>query len=780
MKKNDHKTNGFKKKQLVNLPAKFDWKLYLKLNPDIADEGYNTEDKIIYHYLNFGLYEKRTWELKPDDNFNWKTYLLANPDLVEKGIYKKNEATEHYLMHGRHEGRPTTVDIPEDFNWRRYIKLNTDLDSTFTKKEALMHYVLFGKTENRSYLKPNNNEGKQEIIEENSSPINNPINSAMTVAMPLNLKKIQPKIVIRPKRFINITSKDTFRDAVKEEEVVLKQMEIPSIQQNLPYETVLIEFRYFDHLEALIINMILKLPNWSHTIICGINNYDKIFDLCATISDNIKIIKLPETNLTPSDYSSLLMKEDFWNHFVGDKILIYQEDSWIFHNRIDPFLDYDYVGAPWPESQDDNSNGVGNGGFSLRSKEKMIQVIKNVTVDKLTLGNSTKEYMKSTNSYVLPEDVYFSKALIDFKIGCVAQRYIGKSFSQESIQSQNPLGGHNFWLAAQNLNISYKTLALDEDNNYYKSVDHRGGWNSVINYGINNLLIKEYKDSIYLIDCCEKFFLWDRNRYEKPWVGIIHTTPSTPKHLTEILNIKKLFECETFRSSLACCKGLICLTQYQVNWVKKHVKYPLPRLDMVYHPIGKLTQEFDLSLFSLNHTFNIVLMGQQLRRITDLLKINTKLINDKIWLSGIKSVQDRDRVLKLELDALKLDEKHFLLFKEKIKTPYLSSHSDYDKLIQSSILVAPLFDAAANNSILECITSNTPIFVTRCPGAEEYLGTDYPMFFDSTQHLNELIADREMVLALVKLTHEYLLKLDKSKLTYKKFYSDIIKIINNI
>jgi hypothetical protein len=201
---------------------------------------------------------------------------------------------------------------------------------------------------------------------------------------------------------------------------------------------------------------------------------------------------------------------------------------------------------------------------------------------------------------------------------------------------------------------------------------------------------------------------------------------------------------------------------------------------MVYHPIGKLTQEFDLSLFSLNHTFNIVLMGQQLRRITDLLKINTKLINDKIWLSGIKSVQDRDRVLKLELDALKLDEKHFLLFKEKIKTPYLSSHSDYDKLIQSSILVAPLFDAAANNSILECITSNTPIFVTRCPGAEEYLGTDYPMFFDSTQHLNELIADREMVLALVKLTHEYLLKLDKSKLTYKKFYSDIIKIINNI
>ena len=86
-------------------------------------------------------------------------------------------------------------------------------------------------------------------------------------------------------------------------------------------------------------------------------------------------------------------------------------------------MDYDYVGAPWPESQDDNSNGVGNGGFSLRSKEKMIQVIKNVTVDKLTLGNSTKEYMKSTNSYVLPEDVYFSKALIDFKIGCVAQRY---------------------------------------------------------------------------------------------------------------------------------------------------------------------------------------------------------------------------------------------------------------------------------------------------------------------------------------------------------------------
>ena len=201
---------------------------------------------------------------------------------------------------------------------------------------------------------------------------------------------------------------------------------------------------------------------------------------------------------------------------------------------------------------------------------------------------------------------------------------------------------------------------------------------------------------------------------------------------------------------------------------------------MLFHHIGDLTQEFNFNQFALSKTFNVILMGQQLRRIPDLLKINSPLIGDKIWLSGIKSLADRDRVLKLEIESQNLGEKHFFLFKEIVKTPYLGSHSDYDKLIQTSILVMPLYDAAANNSILECITSNTPIFVTRCAGAEEYLGSKYPLFFDSIDQLNSLLSNRDKLIGLVGIGYEYVKKLDKTHLSYKRFYSDLIKVINDI
>ena len=256
-------------------------------------------------------------------------------------------------------------------------------------------------------------------------------------------------------KYTTIINKESFRVACLEQLNLIKNIEIPNILYNQINETVLIEFRWFNHLEFLIRNMILKLPLWSHTIVCGNINYESIKICCNNISNNIKIIKLDIDNLCPSTYSSLLYCKTFWNQFYGEKILIYQEDSYLFHTKnIDQFLVYDYVGAPWPINQDDNLYGVGNGGFSLRTKSKMIEVIEKVKIEDLVINKSTLNYMKNTNSFVLPEDVYFSKSLIDYNIGKVANRDIASQFSQETLQSENPLGGHNFFLAKDNtLNI---------------------------------------------------------------------------------------------------------------------------------------------------------------------------------------------------------------------------------------------------------------------------------------------------------------------------------------
>ena len=676
------------------------------------------------------------------DKFNWKIYLKYNkmPDYV----INRNTALEHYKQYGNKNPNLTyCVEqlIPSNFDWETYKSMNPDLINITNKKDAVKHFLKFGVKENRQYYV-----GQKQ----------------------------------------NITSKETFRRECVKELTIFKNIELPSIKLNQDKEIVFVEFRWFEHIELLLRNAILKFSDWSHTVVCGTANGEIMKNCCNFISPNIKVIILEIDNCNQSEYSRLLMSINFWKLFYGETILIHQEDSYIFHNNITEFLKYDYIGAPWPAHQDDNNYGVGNGGFSLRKKSKMIEVIKNVSVNDIRIGIYTEKYMRNTNSTTIPEDVYFSQALIDFKIGEVAIRQVASKFSQETQLSKRPLGGHNFFLAGQNLDIErYVGLALTQD--YYKLVDHRGGWKTVINYGISNKIISTTnKESITFIDCCEKYFIWDKLKVIKSkWIGVIHSTPETPEFLYETLGLDVLLKNDNFIDSLKTCVGLVGLTRYQINYIDKfffvnNYKH-IPTTIAVSHPVEPLTQTFDLDRFKSFDKYNILLLGQQLRKITELLNIiKTPLIKDKIWLSGIKKETTKQQRITSEIDGLGLSNKEYIEFCNTIFMPYLDNHRDYDALIQRSIIFIPLFDSSANNSVLECIISNTPAFIQKNKGTIEYLGENYPLFFDNTDEVNEILKDRNVLMDKMEDAHIYLQALDKKQFTNKQFYSDILTFINNL
>ena len=58
----------------------------------------------------------------------------------------------------------------------------------------------------------------------------------------------------------------------------------------------------------------------------------------------------------------------------GKFILIHQEDSIIFRKIPDIYFNYDFVGAPFFNKM------IGNGGFSLRNKDKMIIFVKDIMI----------------------------------------------------------------------------------------------------------------------------------------------------------------------------------------------------------------------------------------------------------------------------------------------------------------------------------------------------------------------------------------------------------------
>lgn len=102
----------------------------------------------------------------------------------------------------------------------------------------------------------------------------------------------------------------------------------------------------------------------------------KLFTSDNIVSDKFKVI--PIEKIDYEQYSKFIVY-DLHKHINTDFALIVQHDGFVTgpDQWRDDFLNYDYIGAPWPFPTDNfsyrdafgNLIRVGNGGFSLRSKK---------------------------------------------------------------------------------------------------------------------------------------------------------------------------------------------------------------------------------------------------------------------------------------------------------------------------------------------------------------------------------------------------------------------------
>ncbi len=122
-------------------------------------------------------------------------------------------------------------------------------------------------------------------------------------------------------------------------------------------------------------------------------------------SGKIELLNMGVENLTISGYSKLFCSIDFWDTIPSEKVLIFQTDSITCSQSpydIEDFMVYDFIGAPYHTYinmgirllfllKGWNTEGIlFNGGLSLRSKSKSIEVLRQYPWDEKT-----------------PEDVWF-------------------------------------------------------------------------------------------------------------------------------------------------------------------------------------------------------------------------------------------------------------------------------------------------------------------------------------------------------------------------------------
>ncbi len=203
------------------------------------------------------------------------------------------------------------------------------------------------------------------------------------------------------------------------------------------------------------------------------------------------------------------------------------------------------------------------------------------------------------------------------------------------------------------------------------------------------------------------------------------------------------------------------------------------KVHFIKHPITNNPPiKFNYEKFASLKEYEFVLLGRQLRYVSTLFYLTTSC--NKVWLTNNDS-----SILKDGISALAKKQ-----YTERHPTPVPNaglnsnisfkhlSDNDYDKYITENIILIDLQNASANNSVLEMIVTCTPFFVNKIPAVIDYIGEDYPLYFDNVSDIENVINDRELLLEKYKITHQYLTNLDKTDISYEHFNSEMLKIIN--
>jgi hypothetical protein len=126
------------------------------------------------------------------------------------------------------------------------------------------------------------------------------------------------------------------------------------------------------------------------------------------------------------------------------------------------------------------------------------------------------------------------------------------------------------------------------------------------------------------------------------------------------------------------------------------------------------------------------------------------------------------------------EEKDILKSKYNVQICNFLPEVEYDRIFYDNVMFLDFFETSANNALLECILTNTPVCIKKCIASVDYLGDNYPLFFDSMEEAEEKLND----ISIVCKAHFYLKQMDKSKFSYlqfsRKFHDAIVDSVKTL
>jgi len=294
---------------------------------------------------------------------------------------------------------------------------------------------------------------------------------------------------------------------------------------------------------------------------------------------------------------------------------------------------------------------------------------------------------------------------------------------------------------------------------------HRSGWQ----YAIESLKALHNDDGYLLDSFIEKTFTWNPEQIgikKRPWIGIIHIPPNVPNWFLSNQSNNSIFNLKEWKKSLELCVGLFTLSNYHKKNLQSKLSIPVESL---IHPTMTPETKWDWDKFISNDKKKIVQIGWWLRKLHAIYQLELK--GYKKFIIKPDHLDFFDELFLKEQKILQEKENFSTSLYDTVKTLPFLSNSNYDLLLNESVVFMNLYDTSANNLIIECIVRNTPILVNPLPAVIEYLGEDYPLFYNTLEEAEDKAENFELIYQ----AHNYLKNSNKVKLTGNYFFNSFIK-----
>ena len=278
---------------------------------------------------------------------------------------------------------------------------------------------------------------------------------------------------------------------------------------------------------------------------------------------------------------------------------------------------------------------------------------------------------------------------------------------------------------------------------------HRGGWTFAFQCLRQKLTAR---DGVLCISAVEEWVM-EGKVITQPWIGFVHQVPRN--NYPNYPDLEHLVRDDVFLRSLDKCLGLFVLSQVVKDYLLHHLSLSVA-IARVLYPISPFPDEcmFDWEKFSACKSKRVLFVGEFLRNFQAFFDLPVPKGYQKCLLKPPDV--NFQRLFDCEKRRFVLKMNDSVVVKDRV------TDEEYDELLSSSIVFLNLYDAPANTTVVECLGRNTPLVINRLPGVEEYLGSSYPLFYDTIEEAATLLENVSLQQEAVRYMQSLPIKLQLS------------------